>query len=223
MKNKDLLGRLRKLGLPLFETEEAEDANLTLANVIESKDLRFWETFPVVLATSAEKGLFNFSKAVACLKTPADKQLLANLVALSLALYKDLGMKFLWTDSLRESLDPKKKKEYESFLAALEKNKELNVGGHAMSAERLKSVASNYFRKQPGGLRDLLSAKDDMGLEYAMSQVFSPKQKELFLKKMRGEILTKTEREYFSRAVKKKVLALANSDLHRLSRKLLGE
>jgi hypothetical protein len=62
-----------------------------------------------------------------------------------------------------------------------------------------------------------------MGLEYAMSQVFSPKQKELFLKKLKGNILTKTEKEYFSRAVKKKVLALANADLHRLSRKLLEE
>ena len=62
-----------------------------------------------------------------------------------------------------------------------------------------------------------------MGLEYAMSQVFSPKQKELFLKKLKGEVFTKTEKEYFSRVIKKKVLALANADLHHLSRKLLGE
>lgn len=92
-----------------------------------------------------------------------------------------------------------------------------------MSAKRLKSVFNNYFRKKSEGLHDLLSAKEDMGLEYAMSQVFSPKQKELFLKKLKGEVLTKTEKEYFSRAVKKKVLALANTDLHRLSRKLLGD
>ena len=33
---------------------------------------------------------------------------------------------------------------------------------------------------------------------------------------------TKTEQEYYSRTVKKKVVALANSELHSLSKKLLG-
>ncbi|MDD5174737.1 MAG: hypothetical protein PHV48_07955 [Candidatus Omnitrophica bacterium] len=221
MKDKDLLKRLRKLGFPLFETKEAEDANLTLADVVQSKDLRFWEGFPVVLATSAEKGLFDYSKTVALLKKVLDKLLLSSLVAMSLALYKNLNMKFSWSDSLYDLLGPEKKKEYEAFLTALKKDEELNVGGRMMSSERLKSVVTIYFRKQTEGLHDLLSAKDEMGLEYAMSQVFSPKQKELFLKKLKGEVFTKTEKEYFSRAVKKKVLALANPDLHRLSRKLL--
>ena len=55
----------------------------------------------------------------------------------------------------------------------------------------------------------------------ALSQLFSPKQKELFKKKLNGEPLNKTEREYYSRAVKKKVSALANPDLHRLAQKLM--
>jgi hypothetical protein len=50
---------------------------------------------------------------------------------------------------------------------------------------------------------------------------FSPKQKELFQKKLKGELLTKTEKEYFSRTVKKKVAALANPELHRLAQKLM--
>jgi hypothetical protein len=36
-----------------------------------------------------------------------------------------------------------------------------------------------------------------------------------------GEKMTKTEREYYSRTVKKKVVALANSELYHLSRNLL--
>jgi hypothetical protein len=223
MRDKDLLKRLRKLGFPLFETEEAENANLTLADVVQSKDLRFWEGFPVVLATSAEKGLFDYNKVVASLKKLFDKPLLATLVAMSLALYKNLNMKFPWAGFLYDSLSSEKKKEYETFLGALENNKNLNVGGRTMSAERLKSVFNNYSRKETESLHKFLSTKEDMGLEYAMSQVFSPKQKELFLKKLKGEVFTKTEKEYFSRVVKKKVLALANSDLNRLSRKLLGE
>jgi hypothetical protein len=48
-----------------------------------------------------------------------------------------------------------------------------------------------------------------------------PKQKELFKKRLEGLPLTKTEQEYYSRSVKKKVVALANAELHGLARKLL--
>lgn len=90
-----------------------------------------------------------------------------------------------------------------------------------MSAQRLKTVFNNYFNQAQNKLNELLLVKDELSLEYSLSQVFSPKQKELFLKKLKREKLTKTEREYFSRVVKKKVLALANPELHRLSQKLL--
>ncbi len=90
-----------------------------------------------------------------------------------------------------------------------------------MSSQRLKTTFNNYFLNKQSSLRDLLSTKEELGLEQALSQVFSPKQKELFFKKLKSEKLTKTEKEYFSRAVKKKVLALANTQLHQLSQRLL--
>jgi len=90
-----------------------------------------------------------------------------------------------------------------------------------MSGQRLKTTFNNYFLKKRSSLQDLLSTKEELGLEQALSQVFSPKQKELFLKKLKSEKLTKTEKEYFSRVVKKKVLALANTQLHHLSQRLL--
>ena len=64
---------------------------------------------------------------------------------------------------------------------------------------------------------------EEFSLEYALSQLFSPKQKELFKKKLEGDPLTKTEQEYYSRTVKKKVVALANTELHSLARKLLEQ
>ncbi|HXE98595.1 MAG TPA: hypothetical protein VN642_19490 [Dongiaceae bacterium] len=48
-------------------------------------------------------------------------------------------------------------------------------------------------------------------LAFAMSQMFSPKQKELFKKRLEGLPLSKTEQEYYSRSVKKKVVALASA------------
>lgn len=58
-------------------------------------------------------------------------------------------------------------------------------------------------------------------IEYLLSQIFSPKQQELFFKKLSRERLTKTEREYFSRSVKKKLLTLANDHIHQLAKELL--
>jgi len=221
VKDNNLLKNVSALGYPLFTASEEQDANLTLANVAKSKELRLWEGFPVVLANSAEKGLFNFDLVNGYLKKPSDKSCFASLVALSLAVYKFFNLKFSWSHDTYELLSSKSKKELSSYLKNLKSDANFTFAGHKLSAQRLKSVFNNYFSRSEERLSDFLSVKDELGLEYALSQVFSPKQKELFLKKLRREKLTKTESEYFSRVVKKKVLSLANPELHRLAQKLL--
>ncbi len=221
MKNSDLLKRVNALGFPLFGVEEDQNANLTLADMVRSHDLRLWEGFPVVLASSAEKGLFSYDKVNWYLKKPLDKPCLLSLVDLSLALYKFFNLKFSWADKLYYSLSVSRRRKVAVFLETLKSDGELSVAGTGMSTQRLKTVFNNYFSQSQTKLNELLSVKDELSLEYSLSQVFSPKQKELFLKKLKREKLTKTEKEYFSRAVKKKVLALANPELHRLSQKLL--
>lgn len=221
MKNEHLLKRVSGLGFPLFEAEEDKKANLTLADMVKAKDLRLWEGFPVVLANSAKEGLFDYDKVMSCLKKPFDKACMVSLLTLSLALYRFFNLKFSWANELYRTLADDRKEEFESFLEKLKNGDELQLGGYTMSAYRLKTVFTNYFSQSEARLNDLVSLKDELGLEYSLSQVFSPKQKELFLKKLKREKLTKTEKEYFSRAVKKKVLALANPELHRLSQKLL--
>lgn len=220
-KSDNLLKRLRALGFPLFETEETENANLTLADMVKSRDLRLWEGFPVVLANSAEKGLFNYEKTSWYLKKPFDRYYLASLVAMSVALYKALNLKFSWADKFYKSLYKDRKKEFKVFLEKLKNNEDLQVAGRVMSSQRLKTTFNNYFVQAQAKLNNLLSVKEELGLEYALSQLFSPKQKELFLKKLKGEKLNKTEKEYFSRVVKKKVWALANPELHRLAQKVI--
>ncbi|MDP2910985.1 MAG: hypothetical protein Q8N76_01440 [Candidatus Omnitrophota bacterium] len=221
MKNNNLLKRVSDLGFPLFEVEEDKKVNLTLADMVKTKDLRLWEGFPVVLANSAEKGLFDYEKVNLYLKEPVDKSCLAELLALSLALYKFFNLKFTWASKLYKSLKNDKKQLFEDFLDKLKDANELKVSGYIMSTHRLKEVFTNYFSQSQVRLSELVSVKNELGLEYALSQVFSPKQKELFFKKLKKEKLTKTEKEYFSRTVKKKILALANMELHSLSQKLL--
>jgi len=92
-----------------------------------------------------------------------------------------------------------------------------------LSSVRVVNTFKNYFKHAELTIRDYVKMRDEFDLEYALSQVFSKNQKELFMKKLKGEKLTKTERKCFSRSVKKKVLALANSDLHRLATRLIKE
>jgi len=219
--NDNLSKRLSMLGFPLLEVEESQDANSTLVDVVKSKDLRLWEGFAVILANSMEKGLFNYDMAKRYLKNSFDESYLDTLIIMSLALYEVLNLKFSWANKFYRSLQNNQKKKFDNFVKKLKKNRDFKVVGHVMSSQRLKSTFNSYFSQGQSRLNDLLSIKEQFDLEYSLSQVFSSKQKELFLKKLKGEKLTKTEKEYFSRVVKKKVVALANPELHRLSQKLL--
>lgn len=221
MKNDNLVKRLSALGFPLLDVEKEDNANFTLADLVKSKDLRLWEGFPVVLANCAEKGLFDYDETRNYFIRTRDKLCFNLLVALSLALYKVLNLKFSWADKLYALFNKEGLRQYKNYLKALKNNQDFYVQNRLMSSQRVKVTFNNYFKQVQTGLNDLFLVKEELGLEYALSQVFSPKQKELFLKKLRNEKLTKTEKEYFSRVVKKRVLALANPELHRLSQRLL--
>jgi len=58
-------------------------------------------------------------------------------------------------------------------------------------------------------------------LDAHLDRLFSPKQKELVLKKRDGIALTKTEREYFSRIVRKKLAAIASEEVGQIARNLI--
>lgn len=225
MENNNLFERVSDLGFPLFEVKKEQDANLTLADMVMSHDLRLWEGVPVVLVNSAEKGLFDYGAVNGYLKKPSDKAYFDTLVVLSLALYRSLNLKFLWVKKVSQFV-AKKEKQFKDYLKKFKENDNLEVGSYVMSGQKLKSTFGNYFSKSQANLNELFSTernlvKKELGLEYSLSQIFSHKQKELYLKKLKRKKLTKTEKEYFSRTVKKKVLALANPELHRLSQELL--
>lgn len=221
MKNNDLLKRISSLGFPLFEVEENEDVHSILADVVKSKNLRLWEGFPVMLANGFEKGNFNIAEVNRYLKKPLEKSCFDTLMLLSFALYEFLNLKFLWAEEFLKSIAKERQKKLKTFLEKIKHGDDIMVAGHKISAQRLKDIFNNYFVQSRNKVNEFLSIKDELGLEYALSQFFTPKQKELLFKKLRREKLTKTEKEYYSRVIKKKVLALADIQLHNLAQKLL--
>ena len=221
MENKQLLENMSRLGYPLFDVLGDFDPNETLAQVTRSDSGRYWEGFPVLLANVVKEGTFNYAKVEGYLDSDVQRKRLKDLFLLALALYEFNKFRFKWVKSLLSVLNVFDHAEIKQYKEALAKNGLLKVGLDSLDSQRLKNAFQNYFSLQVSEAREFNKKYDELSLEFAFSQVFSLKQKELFNKKLKGELLTKTEKEYFSRAVRKKAVALANSELHQLARKVL--
>jgi hypothetical protein len=219
MDKSKLLKRAKALGFPMFEPEELIDVNETLAEVVKSNNRRLWEGFPVMLANSLERNLFDYEEVQSHLKKLQEKNLFHRLVMLSLALYDHLQLELSFADMLHKS-DFFDRKNFHDYLSQFKEERDLEEINGIMSSERVVNTFKNYFKRAEIDLKEVAELQDEFELEYAMSQIFSKRQKEIFLKKLKGEKLTKTEREYYSRSIKKKVAALANPDLHKLASKL---
>ena len=221
MEKKELLKNLSKLGFSLLEPDEHVDVNSVLYQVLKSKEARFLAGFPALLTNTAKYPDFDYKSVVRLCEDKKDRELLYCFTALSLSVYKYFKLKFWWADKMLKSLTRADKKLVNVFLTSLKNSEDLKVMEYSFSAEHVKSTFQNYFSNDVVETRPLRSNYEELSFEFALSQVFSPKQKALFFKKLRSEKMTKTEQEYYSRKVKKKVVALSNLELHNLAKRLL--
>jgi len=221
MTDRKLLTNLSKLGFPMFEPSEELDVNETLADVVKSLDTRLWEGFPVLLANAAESYQFMPEQVKQQLTRKEQRDHFHQLMLLSGSLFSLYHLSFSWWNKLKKGLSKKDKALVKTWRNHLAHNQTLECNDAELDPKRLKGLFELYFEKKAEKDRRRKEKYEEYSLEYALSQVFSPKQKELFNKKLEGLPLTKTEQEYYSRTVKKKVVALANSELHSLSKKLL--
>ena len=222
MENKELLQKVSKLGFPLFEVEERFDVNQTLAEVVKSNNARLLEGFAVLLVNAVQDKNFSYDKVRNYLTNGNERTLLKELVLLSLSLYKTLSFYFSFERYFDKELSEEDLNKVSAFRNFLVHWENFDLMGYHFSPERLKDVFFTYLKNEAEDVRKQTQKQEDFSLEYALSQLFSPKQKELFLKRVKGLNLNKTEREYFSRTVRKKLLALTNPELNRSAKLLLG-
>jgi len=222
MTEKSLYKRLPQLGLPLLETRDEFDVNQTLAEVVKSRDTRLWEGFPVLLVNAANDFRFAYERVLEHLYNKEQRKTFHSLLLVSLTLYDINHLSFSWTRPLREMLSENEKADQKKLRKKLASGNSFTLNGLEFHPLRLKNAFELYFEKDAEKSRKQKEKHEELSLEYALSQVFSPKQKELFKKRLEGLPLTKTEKEYYSRAVKKKVVALANPELHRLAQRLMA-
>jgi len=204
MVKKKLIENLNRLGFPLMEAREDFDVNKTLAEVVKSEDTRLWEGFPVLLANAAQDYSFDYDQVKSYLGKKREREDFHNLLKLSLALYQYYHLSFLWSNQIKKRFSNEDAAHLKKLRNLLAHDNLFSFGNKRFHSSRLKEMFNNYFEKNAEKTKQLKEKYEELSLEYALSQLFSPKQKELFQKKLKGVPLNKTEKEYFSRTVKKR-------------------
>ena len=214
-----LLSAMSQYGYSLLQPDRMADPNELLTSLATSEDTRVLEGFPVVLANALEKhrDKVDLDAAQAGLEE-RDRGRFRRLTALSFFLFDSFGF---------EDLKPRTKFVDETLLTELRdaaaRHQAVLVDRRELDLGRVKRAFLNYYvqARETESSDAKARLRENFRQEYNLSLFFAPKQRDLLKKKMRGEALTKTEREYFSRVVKKKLLALADPDVQRLALKSL--
>jgi hypothetical protein len=221
MNKNELLDNLDRLGFSLMGAKGEVDINKTLEEVVRTQDLRLWEGFPIILAKVSSERTVDLKQLQQQMPVD-DQEIFWQLVLLSLAIYQYLKLSFSWSNRLKKDLSNDDLERLAYYKKCFKMNDDIVVGNKRLSPERLTNLFNNYWGQESSKSKQVLDKLEEQSLEFALSQLFSPQQKDLIRKKLRGDLLTKTEREYYSRTVKKKVSAIANPDLQRIAQKLMG-
>lgn len=221
MKSEDLIVALGDLGYPLIAAGKKKIIAKKIIEVLDglagSAELRLIEGFPVILANCVHRGLkLNIEALLSRYGMKSQKRL--NLEKLLLVSSELLDQEKLEAPEGLDSVAKSLKTKYGDLLSG--EVVSLYKGG-SLSTERLR----NTLRRYATGLENSESAKEkeklrqqqSFQLHLHLSTLFPPKQKEIVLKKLKGESLTKTEQQYYSRVVKKKLEALANSQVRKIA------
>jgi hypothetical protein len=221
MNREELITTLGELGYRLFTPEKRRLSSEKVLEVLNelsgSEDSRLVEAFPIVLANCAHRGIkLNVQRLLSKYGPRSQKRTnLEKLVLASSDLLADEGLDK--PEGLDRAVGPLKSK-YGDLL----KEEALYLGkGKSLSTTRLRNTLRRYAtdlgRSESARERAKKRQLQSFQLDFHLSTLFSPKQKELVLKKLRGDPLSKTEQEYYSRVVKKKLAGLADSELRKIA------
>lgn len=230
MKNtdkKELMDQLSQYGYALSVPETpAADPEKVLEALLKQEDARLLEGFPVVLAHAlSRKDTLEWEDSHWRPEnsfSPKTEERWAVLMAVSFLLFRLFGLEKAWQDRVLKLL--KKDLHGEAVLQRAESDfssDKMKADGLLLSADRLKNSFRNYVVHQAGSGKELEEQKNALEFELLLSALFTVRQKELLQKRLTGKPMTKTEREYYYRVVKKRLNALADPRLYQLAQTLV--
>ena len=221
MNKEELITALGELGYRLLTPEKGRLSSKRVLDVLDelsgSDDPRLIEAFPVVLANCAHRGIKLDTRALLS-RYGRRSQRKASLEKLILASSALLGQEGVDKPEGLDSTVDHLRMKYGDLL----KQEILDLDKHrSVSTERLRNALRRYAtdleRSESVRERNRKKQLRSFQLDLHLSILFPPKQKELILKKLKGKALSKTEQEYYSRVVKKKLEGLANSELRKIA------
>jgi len=192
---------------------------IILDALANADDAELVARFPAVLAICARRGLALNSQALFSRywETSPKRQNLEKLLLISATIFDLQGLKAPRNlDKITAALKAK--------YGDLPPEGELQLSsGMCISVRDLQHTLQVYIGGQSKSpvVQTPKSHSRTGSLDTYLHRLFSPKQKELVLKKRDGQSFTKTEREYYSRVVRKKLEAIASEQLVDLARQLI--
>jgi hypothetical protein len=221
MNKEELITALGELGYPLFTPRKGGLGSKKVIDVLDklsgSEDPRLIEAFPVVLANCAHRGIkLDLHGLLSRYAQRSQRRaILEKLILASADVLAQEGLSK--PEGLDSTVDPLRAKKGD-----LLKEEVLDLGKHiSISVERLRNTLRRHVidleRSESLRERDRRRQLRSFQVELHLSTLFPPKQKELILKKLKGDLLSKTEQEYYSRVVKKKLEGLANRELRKIA------
>jgi hypothetical protein len=148
-------------------------------------------------------------------------------VALSLALYENAGVESAWVNTLHNFLKEESLEDlYKEFYANFVKQSHITFNEGAfkfkIATVEMRRVFSEGILKGRARWGEALRVQRDEDVSDLFGRLFAPGQCDIIRKMLSHEELTKTERETFSRVVKKKLIAIIDPELQRAARVLTG-
>ncbi len=181
-----------------------------------SSDPALIARFPVVLAICARRGIELDSQALFSRywSSSPKKQNLEKLLLVSKALFDADGL--APPDGLRDIAEPLRRQHGDIFsdgVLCLSSGVRIPLDDFQNSLKQYRTVlqTENPEARFEGSQQ----------VQGYLDRLFPARQKDLIFKKLRGETFTKTEREYYSRVVRKKLEALCNREVRQIAESLL--
>jgi len=197
-----------------------ENQILVILDALASADdVEVVARFPAILAICARRGLSLNSQSLFSRywESSPKRQNLEMLLLISATIFKSQKLKPPGNlDQIAASLKPK----YRDLISAGEFQLS---NGMIVSFKDLENSLANYLAGHipTQVIRGQTELSPSETLDIYLDRLFSPKQKELVLKKRDGCAFTKTEREYYSRVVRKKLEAIASEEVGRIAKNLM--
>lgn len=223
-KKKNLMFALNVIDSLLRDSDQKkitpEQVVVILDALAGAEDPALVARFPAIVAVCIRKGIEINSQALFSRywdSNPKRRNMEKLLLISSWLLHRE---NIAVPENLEKTIEPLKSKDRAMFS-----NDTVQLsGGVCVSITNMHETLKKYLSDSTDAkaAKTMGGARPSTQLSIYLDRLFSPKQKDLIFKKLNKESLTKTEREYYSRVVRKKLKAIAMSEVREIADTLTG-